>query len=200
MPASTRPGHRSRASTSLLSAPRHQARPIDTPLPPTPPPPTPPIREEDECPVCHGELPPKDADGSETSRETHITQCIESRFSSSAPRSASILAGTRGSGSASASDPGEGSSASTPNTNPSLSAIASTQKMPRRRTTGMVVYHASEKDCIGEDGGQQECVICFEEFAVGNEMGRLECLCKFHKVCPTDTERQNRCFKWTIED
>ena len=48
----------------------------------------------------------------------------------------------------------------------------------------MVVYHASEKDCVGEDGeGEQECVICFEEFAVGDEMGRLECLCKFHKVC-----------------
>ena len=46
----------------------------------------------------------------------------------------------------------------------------------------MVVYHASEKDCIGGDGAVQECVICFEEFAVGDEMGRLECLCKFHKV------------------
>ena len=47
----------------------------------------------------------------------------------------------------------------------------------------MLVYHASEKDCVGEDGeGGQECVICFEEFAVGDEMGRLECLCKFHKV------------------
>lgn len=49
----------------------------------------------------------------------------------------------------------------------------------------MVVYHASEKDCVGEDGeGLQECVICFEEFSVGAEMGRLECLCKFHKVGP----------------
>lgn len=49
----------------------------------------------------------------------------------------------------------------------------------------MVVYHASEKDCVGEDGeGLQECVICFEEFSVGVEMGRLECLCKFHKVGP----------------
>ncbi len=47
----------------------------------------------------------------------------------------------------------------------------------------MLVYHASEKDCVGEDGGgAQECVICFEEFAVGDEMGRLECLCKFHRV------------------
>ena len=53
----------------------------------------------------------------------------------------------------------------------------------RRRVTGMVVYHASEKDCIGEDGEEsQECIICFEEFSVGEEMGRLECLCKFHKV------------------
>ena len=47
----------------------------------------------------------------------------------------------------------------------------------------MFVYQASEKDCVGQDGeGIQECVICFEEFAVGDEMGRLECLCKFHKV------------------
>jgi len=53
----------------------------------------------------------------------------------------------------------------------------------RRRTTGMVVYLATEKDCVGEGGeGEAECVICFEEFAVGDEMGRLECLCKFHKV------------------
>ena len=51
------------------------------------------------------------------------------------------------------------------------------------RTPGMFVYHASEKDCVGQDGeGMQECVICFEEFAVGDEMGRLVCLCKFHRV------------------
>ena len=52
----------------------------------------------------------------------------------------------------------------------------------------MVVYQASEKDCVGEDGSPQECVICFEEFEPGVGMGRLECLCKFHKVgqihCP----------------
>lgn len=47
----------------------------------------------------------------------------------------------------------------------------------------MFVYQASEKDCVGQDGeGVQECVICFEEFAVGDEMGRLVCLCKFHRV------------------
>ena len=46
----------------------------------------------------------------------------------------------------------------------------------------MVVYNATEKDCVGEDGETQECVICFEDFEVGAEMGRLECLCKYHKV------------------
>ena len=56
------------------------------------------------------------------------------------------------------------------------------------RTPGMFVYHASEKDCVGQDGeGMQECVICFEEFAVGDEMGRLVCLCKFHRVSPPNS-------------
>ena len=52
----------------------------------------------------------------------------------------------------------------------------------------MALYLATEKDCIGADGLQQECVICFEEFSVGDEMGRLECFCKFHKVriCPIE--------------
>ena len=53
-----------------------------------------------------------------------------------------------------------------------------------RRTTGILVYHATEKDCQSADGeGEAECVICFEEFAVGDEMGRLECLCRFHRKC-----------------
>lgn len=70
-------------------------------------------------------------------------------------------------------------------TSTSASASAPQQQQHRpRRSAGMVVYHASEKDCVGSDGADgQECVICFEEFAVGDEMGRLECLCKFHKRC-----------------
>jgi len=52
-----------------------------------------------------------------------------------------------------------------------------------RMTGGMLQYLSTEKDCVGDNGeGEAECVICFEEFAVGVEMGRLECLCKFHKV------------------
>lgn len=47
----------------------------------------------------------------------------------------------------------------------------------------MLVYQATEKDCVGEEGEAQECVICFEEFEEGDEMGRLLCLCKFHRSC-----------------
>jgi len=47
----------------------------------------------------------------------------------------------------------------------------------------MLVYNATEKDCVGDEGVREECIICFEEFEVGDEMGRLECLCKFHRKC-----------------
>ena len=48
----------------------------------------------------------------------------------------------------------------------------------------MLPFTASEKDCLGENGGgQQECSICFVEYEVGDEMARLECLCKFHHAC-----------------
>ena len=150
--------------------------------------PQPVLREEDECPICHSALPPKGPDGSEIAREAHVTLCIESHFSispSQAPRpppSAAIEAAIA----ASATMPSQasGRSPAVPTTQGARSLDPTlTYLRPRRRTTGMVVYHATEKDLVGKDReGLQECVICFEEFAVGTEMGRLECLCKFHKV------------------
>lgn len=148
--------------------------------------PQPQLREEDECPICHGALPPKGADGSETAREAHVSGCIETHFSTSAPRAshphpstavnAAVMASTTTPAQAGGTmdNPASGSSSS--------DRRSSTLFQQRRRTTGMVVYHATEKDCVGEDGAEAECVICFEEFSVGDEMGRLECLCKFHKV------------------
>lgn len=62
----------------------------------------------------------------------------------------------------------------------------------------MLTYLATEKDCVVAPADEDvitnantnatnpqpaECVICFEEFEPGVEMGRLECLCKFHKRC-----------------
>lgn len=47
----------------------------------------------------------------------------------------------------------------------------------------MLPFTATEKDCVGEDGTPQECSICMVEYDVGDELARLECLCKFHKDC-----------------
>ena len=173
------PYHRHHVSTVDVPAhPRHRSM-LDIETPPRPRPASHPmLREEDECPICHSALPPKGPDGSETAREAHVTACIESHFSSSTPSSshpppAAVVAASVAASDATPTQAGAGS----------LPRSDGSHSMPRRRTTGMVVYHASEKDCIGDGGeGAQECVICFEEFAVGVEMGRLECLCKFHKV------------------
>jgi len=32
----------------------------------------------------------------------------------------------------------------------------------------------------------RECEICFEEFKIGDDMARMECLCSFHKCCILD--------------
>lgn len=151
--------------------------------------PQPQLREEDECPICHQALPPKSPNGSETARETHVQSCIETHFSSSGP--ASTPPPPRAAPEAVArANAARAPQASMPRSIPSThrastgsNDIPSTSFQQPRRVAGMLVYHASEKDCVGEDGeGAQECVICFEEFAVGDEMGRLECLCKFHRV------------------
>ncbi|KAI1813241.1 FYVE zinc finger-domain-containing protein [Poronia punctata] len=47
------------------------------------------------------------------------------------------------------------------------------------RRTRMIPYIATEKD----GGDNQECIVCLENFAVGDEMARLECFCKFHFHC-----------------
>ncbi|MCJ1244665.1 hypothetical protein MMC30_001864 [Trapelia coarctata] len=187
-PTHVRAHHRPNASTSdVPTASRYRSMlDIHTPLPPLPA--APQIPEEDECPICHSELPPKGPDGSEAAREAHVEQCIETNFSSSAPRTRDLppAAAVTAAVVATAATPAEAGSSVDRRPrleNPQVvgQSGSSTVGM-RRRTTGMVVYHASEKDCVGEDEQAQECVICFEEFAVGDEMGRLECLCKFHKV------------------
>ena len=126
------------------------------------------------------ELPSKGPNGEETEREAHVATCIEEHFSTSRPRTQSLPqpeAAVAAAVVASAATPAQAGSAQ----EGSVAVIAG-PSTPRRRTTGMLVYNATEKDCVGEDGATQECVICFEDFEVGAEMGRLECLCKYHKV------------------
>ncbi|RAK77081.1 phosphatidylinositol-3-phosphate-binding ubiquitin-protein ligase [Aspergillus fijiensis CBS 313.89] len=58
----------------------------------------------------------------------------------------------------------------------------------------LVTFKATEKDCVGHDGGLQECTICMEEYEVGQPLVRLECLCKFHKRCIVEWfERKKEC-------
>ena len=54
---------------------------------------------------------------------------------------------------------------------------------PPRAPIIKVPFKASEKDCMNGDGSAQECPICMVEYEVGDELARLECFCKFHKVC-----------------
>lgn len=121
-------------------------------LPPAPAPP-PQIPEEDECPVCHRELPPRTLPNFESLREGHITTCIaaHSRYGGggSSAAAAAAAGGTDG----------------------------ESVLLPRR--TGMFPYRATEKDCVDS----AECSICLEEFEVGVAMARLECLCRFHRRC-----------------
>ena len=117
------------------------------------------LAEEDECPVCHRELPPRSLPNSEALREAHITICITSHSTYSAGRS-----------------PGSPSSPTTPR---GTQGGPATHSMLTARQTGMFPYVATEKDCVDS----AECTICLEEFEVGVGMARLECLCRFHRSC-----------------
>ncbi|KAB5580156.1 hypothetical protein GE09DRAFT_1212610 [Coniochaeta sp. 2T2.1] len=135
--------HRSHTDRALPAVPQ-QAQPRRHQIP-----------EEDECPVCHRELPPRTLPDFERRREAHITSCIMSHSSSGTPTQRGTPAPAQGS-------PGPSGGGG---------------QMQRR--TGMFPYKATEKDCVDS----AECTICFEEYEVGVDMARLECLCRFHKRC-----------------
>ncbi|GKT98664.1 run and fyve protein 2 [Fusarium langsethiae] len=49
-------------------------------------PPTPQIAEEDECPICHRELPSSSLPNADALRESHITTCIQTHSTYGTPR------------------------------------------------------------------------------------------------------------------
>ncbi|KAB8342964.1 hypothetical protein FH972_022559 [Carpinus fangiana] len=157
------------------------------------------LAEEDECPVCGHELPTHTASDDDAARARHIDECIRSYGSlparsnlPAAPRSTpDVPSFTRLTTDPNAQGTLDAVIASARSLTPSLTSssaqIALTYAVPatslQRRAPRMLDYKASEKDCVDDRGEQQECVICFEEFEVGDNMGRLECLCKFHRKC-----------------
>ena len=149
------------------------------PAPQAPPAPRRQIPEEDECPICGNELPPKGPDGEDADRVQHVEDCIAIHSGSPPPVPAEQTSQslpsqrTRGMSNAAALT-GSGEGASNGNR---LSMSA----------RGMYPYVATEKDCLDEHGDEAECVICFEEFEAGAKMARLVCWCKFHEVCRENT-------------
>ncbi|ORY66141.1 FYVE zinc finger-domain-containing protein, partial [Pseudomassariella vexata] len=100
------------AASSSSSAASRNNRPL-------PPPPPQQIPEEDECPVCHRELPSQRLPNFEALRESHITTCITQHSTYGPPAATSNQLGAHG----------------TP-----------PQRIARR--TGMFPYAATEKDCV----------------------------------------------------
>ncbi|KIW84686.1 hypothetical protein Z517_00074 [Fonsecaea pedrosoi CBS 271.37] len=121
------------------------------------------LKESDICPVCRRVLPPRGPNGDETARETHIMDCINARDPTYRAESSNVVA-------AGSSETGGYISQPDP------------QALPHRLQ--MLTFIATEKDCVSQEDGQvQECSICMVEYDVGDELVRLECLCKFHRSC-----------------
>jgi len=129
--------------------------------------------EEDECPICGEELPPKGPNNDDTERTQHIQECIALYSASPGPTAAltqvtsASLPNQRTRGMSSAGN-GEG---------------ASNQSRMSHAARGMFPYVATEKDCFDDEGRQAECTICLEDFESGDKMARLVCWCKFHESC-----------------
>ncbi|KAJ9621853.1 hypothetical protein H2203_006733 [Taxawa tesnikishii (nom. ined.)] len=144
--------------------------------------------EENECPVCGTREPPFTSDGTSEARERHVMSCLENHFGFAGPSTGSPSQAVA-QPSRPAADPSAAraapSASSLQASSSSQPTPAAPQGRPRAHTNRqrMLVYHATEKDCFNENGEPQECIICFEEFQPGDEMGRLECLCKFHRAC-----------------
>jgi hypothetical protein len=127
------------------------------------------IPEEDECPICGNELPPKRPGNDEVERTQHIEECIALHSASPAPApltqtTSASLPTQRTRGMSNAATGGESSRMA-------------------HAARGMFTFTATEKDCVDAEGEEEECVICFEEYEAGVRMARLVCWCKFHEVC-----------------
>lgn len=128
------------------------------------------LSEEDECPVCGTRNHPFGTSGTSEEREQHVEFCISSHLAGPSSQATPVPTPDQ---------TGAGENERVPSI-PQRSSSMLGASTARQR---MLVYHATEKDCFDEEGQAQECVICFEEFEEGAEMGRLECLCKFHRAC-----------------
>lgn len=162
-----------------------------------------PIREDDQCWVCFHELPSRNLPDFQDLRDAHVRNCLENATRRNspaatrtpiaptappAPRQPPPLPYTN-------IDLRQATTSTEPSTpesrmqarerqhaaivygqQASTSASSSSSASPMSR---VIPYLASEKDGIDD----AECMVCLEDFEVGQEMGRLECFCRFHLKC-----------------
>ncbi|KAK0119036.1 hypothetical protein ONS95_007899 [Cadophora gregata] len=202
------PSSMGNASSPLGQWTAQQGRSEQPRIPSSRPSPTPRrvIKEEDECWICHKELPSRNLDNWETIRAEHVNNCLTlamqgpsaSTSPSPPPAPAPITIPTQSPRNVQMpSSQAESSRTArvTPIIAPPIAntpearmaarerahaavVLASSSTSPVRRS-GVFPYKATEKDCIDD----AECTICLEEFEVGEDMGRLECFCRFHLKC-----------------
>ncbi|KAG9248538.1 hypothetical protein BJ878DRAFT_538257 [Calycina marina] len=188
-PSVESPAVRSRSSTTVTSG--YHQRPITDRDESRPLPRPPRIAEEDECPVCHRELPSSALPNSDTLRERHISQCIDNTLnpaatpvqlfttSTGATQMGIHHASRQHASSSSSSGPPPQPVADTPVARAAARQAAHAQHVSQAtsppsniRPNRILPYAATEKDSVDD----AECTICLEEFEVGVQMGRLECL------------------------
>ncbi|KAI9653121.1 MAG: hypothetical protein M1831_006205 [Alyxoria varia] len=161
------------------------------------------VNEEDVCPVCRRQLPPKDRNGGESQREAHIDGCIRrvtefqrassgdtashpAPVSSSAPSAAAGASAAQARSRSSTHPHRPQPHAQSSNASASNSAL-NTDECPEGI---VIIYTATEKDCINpiaasssSEDATLDCVVCLCEFEPGQELARLVCLCKMHRGC-----------------
>jgi hypothetical protein len=183
--------------------PNSQSEGMASQLPPTPRlrPVRRQIAEEDECWVCHNELPSRDLPDFQAIRDRHVQACLDTAIAalSISPNRSSTPIPAQQSPARSTTPSQAG-----PSTSPALAQVSNTPEgraAAREQAHAAVVlghnrpasgarlvggpilpYKASEKDLV-EDA---ECTICLEDFEVGQDMARLQCLCRFHLHCIRD--------------
>jgi hypothetical protein len=145
------------------------------------------IPEEDECPICGEELPPKGPDGDDADRTQHIEECIALHSASPGPTAALNRTQTQNSQSLPTQRTrGMSSAGANLNNNHHNNGGEGASNLQNRMShaaRGMFPYVATEKDCVDEEGRVAECTICLEDFEAGDKMARLVCWCKFHETC-----------------
>lgn len=121
------------------------------------------VPEEDSCWICGQELASRILPDWENQRSIHVSSCVDraTQGPSSQPAHSSPAPADNG------------ATAEGPDNTSTVSLTSS------YRQSGLFAYTASEKDCVDD----AECTICLEDFEVGADMGRLECLCRFHYMC-----------------